>query len=75
MEKIKDIYQAAIDQGLNVDHYESTLYLQVNEKSQDLVDRYEFKQNVKTFISCLDQELWFDIPFAYSPFWTKKIVK
>lgn len=32
---------------------------------------YEFRGIVETFISQIDKTLWYDIPFAYDPFWEK----
>lgn len=48
-----------------IDHHESDLYLKVNENSKKLVGEYDFKENVTTFIDEIDNELWYDIPFAY----------
>jgi len=67
-----DIYEQAVNsmQGNEIDHHQSDLYLKVNEVSKELVNSYEFKNVVKRFRST-DQSEWFDIPFAYSPFWTR----
>ena len=41
------------------------LYLKVTPVSKELVDQYEFKCNVTTFVDQIDHTLWYDIPFAY----------
>ena len=68
-----DIYKKAVEsmQGNEIDHYQSDLYLKVTPVSQELVNNFEFKGNVKRFYSRVDNSSWFDIPFAYTPFWNK----
>ena len=68
------IYQKAVEsmQGNEIDHHQSDLYLKVTPVSQELVNNYEFKGNVKRFYSRIDKSEWFDIPFAYSPYWMRK---
>mgnify|MGYP000856881618 CR=1 FL=1 len=72
-EKIS-IYEKAKELNIPMDRHESDLYLKATETAKKLVDEYEFKCNVKMFKSQIDSTLWFDIPFAYDPFWSKKIV-
>jgi len=68
------IYQSAkkLLPESEIDHHESDLYLKVSDVSNILVSEYAFKQNVKKFTSNIDGKLWFDIPFAYDPFWDKR---
>ena len=68
-----DIYQKAVEsmQGNEIDHHQSDLYLKVTPVSEVLVKNYEFKNNVKRFYCRLDKSSWFDIPFGYTPFWSK----
>lgn len=60
--------------GIPMDSHESDLYVKVTPESQEIVDNYVFKDNVKKFKSEKEPvgEMWFDIPFAYAPFWDKK---
>lgn len=55
--------------NIPIDNHESDLYIPVTETTQALVEQYEFRSNVKTFKSQIDGQLWYDIPFAYLPFW------
>lgn len=73
----KSIYEQAKElmQPSDIDHHESDLYLKVTPESETLVRDYEFRRNVKRFISNIDRSVWFDIPFAFDPFWNKKIVR
>lgn len=55
-----------------IDHHCSDLYTPVNEVTKKLIENYEFKENVRTFINANDKKEWFDIPFAYNPYWENK---
>ena len=64
------IYQKAIKSmpENEIAHWCSDLYLKKTETSSRLVSEYEFSNMVTTFIA-IDSTLWYDIPFAYDPFW------
>ncbi len=68
---MKNIYKQAIKKmsEKDIDHYNSDLYLRVNSISKKLIQEYNFKENVETFVDEIDHELWYDIPFAYLPFY------
>lgn len=57
-----------------IDNHASDLYLKVNDISRELVFKYEFTASVKMFLveTETEVELWFDIPFAYDPYWEEK---
>ena len=63
------IYEAIKAAGVETDHHEADLYAPVNEITEKLVAEYEFKRNVTRFRCAIDGKMWFDIPFAYTPFW------
>jgi hypothetical protein len=55
--------------------YESSggdLYLKVTPISTALIEQYDFKENVNTFIDAIDRERWYDIPFANTDWWENK---
>ena len=58
--------------GVQHDHHESDLYVPVTPETTKLVNAYEFKNNVKMFTCAIDKKQWYDIPFAYMPFWKKR---
>lgn len=66
------IYEQMKAAGVEVDHHESDLYVPVNETTKAIVDGYKFKNNVTQFRSQIDGTNWYDIPFAYQPFWDKR---
>ena len=53
----------------------SDLYLLKTDVSDKLISRYEFRRNVKTFRSLIDGKIWYDIPFAYTPYWQELKIK
>ena len=71
---MKNIYQEAIKKmdKKDIDHYCSNLYLKVNEISKNIIDNYEFKDAVSTFIDDIDKEEWYDIPFGYMDEYVKE---
>jgi hypothetical protein len=74
---MESIYKEAIARMRKeeIDHHESDLYLKKNEVSKNLVGNYEYKKLVKEFQSQIDKSIWFDIPFAYEPFFEHKLLK
>jgi len=68
------IYNLAVERlpESDIDHHESDLYLRVSPASAALVEAYEFKDNVTMFKDAIDGVMWYDIPFAYWPFWKEK---
>lgn len=68
------IYNIAVKnmESNEISNYESDLYLKVTQVSEKLIAEYEFKESVRKFFSKVDKSYWFDIPFAFDPFWNKK---
>jgi hypothetical protein len=65
------IYTELLEKGVALDHHATDLYAKVTPASRAIVEAYEFRNNVKTFTSQIDGELWYDIPFAYEPEWNR----
>lgn len=51
-------------------HY-SDLYIPVNETTKALIAAYKFRQCVRVFTNQVEGGLWYDVPFAYAPYWAK----
>lgn len=49
----------------------SDLFLKVTPVSTELIEQYDFKENVKKFIDNIDHELWYEIPFGNTDWWEK----
>jgi hypothetical protein len=66
------IYSDMVAAGVPIDSHESDLYVPVNETTRAIVDGYQFHASVQTFRHATTGAMWFDIPFAYTPFWEKR---
>ena len=66
------IYDQMLAAGVQINNHESDLYVPVTPETTAIVNGYEFKSNVTRFTSNIDKKQWYDIPFAYSPFWQNK---
>lgn len=55
-----------------IDNWQSDLYVLKNDISESVLDKYEHKDIVTTFVSQLDNKLWYDIPFAFEEFHRKE---
>lgn len=68
-----DIYQDMVDAGVKVEHHESDLYVPVSRTTTEILDRPQYaryRRNTRTFESPpRSGKIWYDIPFAYAPFW------
>ncbi len=69
--KMKNIYERAklVMPENEIDHHASDLYLKVTDTSTRLVNDYDFMENVSTFRDQIEGKLWYEIPFAFTPYW------
>ena len=53
------------------DHHYSDLYIKDSSAVRDVLYRYKYFSSVTTFRDQTDprRALWYDIPFAYLPYW------
>lgn len=63
-----NIHELATEQMnlADIDHHDSDLYLKVTPVSRELVQQYDYKNLVTTFIDNIDHVLWYEIPFAWT---------
>jgi len=66
-----ELWEKVLACGIEYNCHASDLYLPVNDQTIKLISEYQFKQNVTRFRSNLDKTFWYDIPFAYYPFWER----
>ncbi len=66
---VSTIYAAAKEQGIETDSHESDLYLKDSPITKALLGVAHV--NAKSFRHQVDGSLWWEIPFAFSPFWDK----
>lgn len=70
-QNITNIYEELGKSEVDCKSWQSNLYCPVNSVSTELINKYVFKSNVTTFRSS-DGQMWYDIPFAFTPFWNSK---
>lgn len=70
---MRNIYEEAVRlmNPCDIDHDSlgSDLYLRINSISRRLIELYDYRENVTKFLDQKNGDWWFDIPFAYTPYW------
>ena len=67
------VYEQLKEAHIQLDNHGSDLYARVNEVSKAILKAYRLKEQVHTFRDNDGKgDMWFDIPFAYEPFWDRK---
>jgi len=64
------IWAEVVARGIPYDTHESDLYIPVNDETRALVRGSGRSYTV--FFSSMDHKMWYDIPFAYEPWWEKR---
>lgn len=67
---IMSIWTEVEARGIPYDTHESDLYIPVNDETRALVRGSGLKYTA--FFSSTDHKMWYDIPFAYEPWWEKR---
>lgn len=67
------LYESLKAAGIQTDNHESDLYFPENEVTREILARYPAEQGIATrFVSQIDKQAWFDVPFAFTPYWERK---
>ena len=53
-------------------NWTSDLQCKVTKDTTAVIERYKYKHLVTTFRSAIDGTLWYEIPFAYTPWWEER---
>lgn len=73
---VKNIYYAlaAVMDPKDIDHHESDLYVRCTSKSAAIINECKNNSGLCTqlFVDNIDHNLWYEIPFCYSPFWEER---
>ena len=59
--------------GVVIAFHESDLYVPVNDVTTAIVQRYKWRKNVVRFKEQGRNRMWYDIPFAYTPWWERNV--
>ena len=66
----KTLYQELKEAGVEIDNHESDLYFPMTLDTVRILNKYTTAlNNARAFRSNEDGKLWYDVPFAYDPFW------
>lgn len=68
----RQLYDQIVAKGLEIEHWQSDLYVKLTPEATELVEQYEYPNNVTVFKSTKDGSEWYDIPFCYAPFWDSR---
>jgi len=67
------LYQEIVAAKIEHDNHESDLYFIDNDESRKILAKYPQKQeNAKRFKHATTGAMWWDVPFAFEPFWEAK---
>lgn len=69
------LYHALKEINAEIESHESDLYVKKTPEVTNIIN--QFKENganfsVGSFVSQIDNAVWYDIPFEYIPFWESK---
>lgn len=67
------IYKAMVEAGVEISNHYSDLYVPVNPTTIALLADYKFKTNVQLFKCQITGLPYYDIPFAYEPYWEARM--
>jgi hypothetical protein len=71
---VMTLYQELKEAGIKIDSHESDLYFENTPESRAILEKYPLeKKNSTRFQSSIDGTPWIDVPFAYLPFWEKRM--
>jgi len=66
------LYTDLIAAGVPVDNHESDLYCLASDEARRLIVAHNMRGT--SFLSAFDGRVWFDVPFAYDPWWEARTV-
>ena len=71
----ESLYKRLTNAGIKTENHYSDLYFPVTEESKKILDEYRKDNNlngmgmVTTFTNQVEGGRWYDVPFAYDPYW------
>lgn len=67
------LYAALVAANIEVDKHESDLYFPVTEESTEILSQFTQEHLIaEKFRNQNDGSLWYDVPFAFTPYWKEK---
>ena len=68
------LYSELLQAGVPLSNHESDLYAKATPAAREIIRRHR-PSSVSVFTSQIDGALWYDVPFAYLPWWEKRCGK
>ena len=65
------MYQHCVARGIPIENHASDLYIPVTPETNLLVASYPFREQVSAFLHNVHRTMWYDIPFAYEPWFER----
>lgn len=65
-----DLHAECVNAGLQIDSHYSDLYVLATPEARELIRKSGFYYTA--FTSQIDGKMWYEIPFAFTPFWESK---
>ena len=67
------LYDFLVACGVEIGNHESDLQFPINHQTARILSKYPQKASIaERFKNQIDGTFWFDVPFAYLPFWESK---
>jgi hypothetical protein len=73
--ELPSVYAECLAAGVPMASHYSDLYIPANDQTREILKRCGKKvdgHNVSTFINQVEGGTWYDVPFAYLPYWEAK---
>lgn len=68
----KDLYDVFLEAGVEISNHYSDMYVPVNEFTTKTLIEYSDIHTYSQFTNQLNGERYYDIPFAFSPYWYER---
>lgn len=69
------LYGDLLAAGVPMDSHESDLYFPDTSQTREILARFPYSAKIaRRFIDRIDNEIWWDVPFAFLPWWEKRTV-
>jgi len=70
---MKTLYEEIKESGVEIGNHYSDFYFPVTPETTKILAKFPVHQtNARTFINRNNKNLWYDIPFAFMPYWEEK---
>lgn len=68
------LYETLQSAGCEMDSHESDLYVRATAEATTILKRFPTQwENARAFTSQIDGKLWYDVPFAFQPWWERRL--